>query len=63
MTQKELLYVEDAVKHETNIINIIDNMIDLIDDNELISFFNNQIEKHEIIKEELICLLEDESNE
>ncbi len=62
MTQKELLYVEDAVNHETNIINILEELGNSLEDNELIDCIDKQIEKHEKMKDKLINLLEEKSN-
>ena len=63
MTQKELLYVEDAVGHETSIIDILNTSLDLIDDDKLITFIEEEIEKHNDLKQELLNLLEDKVNE
>lgn len=63
MTQKELLYVEDAIGHEQNIICILEDTLNNIEDDSLGSFINKQINKHDGIKEKLMKLLEDKSNE
>ena len=57
MTQKELLYLEDAYKHEENIICILKNMVDLLETEDLVSFFESEIKKHKSIKNKLINLL------
>ena len=57
MTQKELLYLEDAYKHEDNIICILNNMIDLLEGEELVSFFESEIKKHKSTKNKLISLM------
>ena len=62
MTQKELLYVEDAFGHEETIISVINDMIDSLDDDNLVSYMEAQLEKHESIKEQLITLLEECNN-
>lgn len=54
MTQKELLYVEDAVGHETNIIKILQETIKNIQDENLISFLESKLETHVSMKEKLI---------
>ena len=54
MTQKELLYVEDAIGHETNIIKIIEKTIKNIQDENLISFLEEKLETHKSMKQELI---------
>ena len=62
MTQKELLYVEDAVGHETNIIKILQETIKHIQDEKLISFLENKLETHVSMKQKLISKLEEKSN-
>lgn len=62
MTQKELLYVEDAIGHEKSIISICENSINNITDEELISFIEQEITKHNETKERLLNLLEVKAN-
>ena len=62
MTQKELLYVEDAVGHETNIIKILQETIKNIKDENLISFLENKLETHVSMKQKIISKLEEKSN-
>ena len=38
MTEKELLYVEDAILHEKNIIAICNETINFLEDENLVSF-------------------------
>ena len=63
MTQKELLYVEDAIGHEKNIISILNESIALLEDNELVSFLTKELRKHEAMQEKLMTLLEDKAYE
>ena len=63
MTQKELLYFEDAIKHEKNIIDVLCFMSENADEEELVSFSEKEIKKHENILEKLNNLLEEKSNE
>ncbi len=63
MTQKELLYVEDAIGHETNIISIIDDIINNLEDEDLVSFMDDELNKHTNMKDELTNLLEGMINE
>ena len=63
MTEKELLYVEDAVGHETSIIKILNESIEFLEDDKLITFIEEEISKHEDLKQGLLNLLEDEDNE
>ncbi len=63
MTQKELLYMEDAIEHETNLIEIATLSIENLDDKELKTFMKSQLKKHEKLKQKLMTLLEDKANE
>ncbi len=63
MTQKELLYLEDAIGREQNIITICEETLNMLEDDNLISFLSKEIKKHENIKEELLNMLEVKSNE
>lgn len=62
MTQKELLYVEDAVGHETNIIKILQETIKNIQNENLATFLENKLETHVSMKQKLINKLEEEAN-
>lgn len=63
MTQKELLYVEDAIGHEKTIIKVCADMIDKLEDENLINFISDELSKHENMKDELLNMLEVKSNE
>ena len=63
MTQKELLYVEDAYKHEDNIIKICNETMNMLEDDELISFIEKEVKKHISMKEKLVKLMEECINE
>lgn len=63
MTQKELLYVEDAIGHETSIIEIIKESINFMDDDELINCLESDLNKHVNLKNKLTNLLEEKTNE
>ena len=63
MTQKELLYLEDAIGHETNLINIISSTISLLEDKNLISFMRKHLKKHQNLKQKLMQTMEDVINE
>ena len=63
MTQKELLYVEDAIGHEQNIIDICTETMNLLSDESLISFIEKELKKHTAMYEKLINCLEEKSNE
>ena len=62
MTQKELLYVEDAICHEDNIINICNDIISRLDDEDVINFIKEELEGHNNTKNKLMDLLEDNVN-
>ncbi len=59
MTQKELLYLEDAINHEKALIEICDVSSNYIANEDLVDFFKKQSKKHSDLKNNLICLLED----
>ncbi len=62
MTEKELLYYEDAIGHETNTIDICNHMVSIMNDKDLANFLKKQIKKHETIKEKLLNTMECEIN-
>ena len=62
MTQKELLYLEDAIGHEQNIIKIINDNINNLENEKLITFMNNELNIHNKRKELLINLLKEKAN-
>ena len=57
MTQKELLYVEDAVGHEQNLIKILTETINLLQNTDLKNFLSGQLKIHQDIKTVLMNLL------
>ena len=63
MTQKELLYYEDAIGHEENVIKILNTNCQNIEDSELSEFLEEEISIHTSIKESLLILLEEKVNE
>ena len=63
MTQKELTYLEDAVKHEENIALIIQESIELLEDEDIISFMEKQQDDHESLHKKLMKLLEEKADE
>ena len=62
MTEKELLYLEDAISHEQNIIKIINDNINNLENEKLITFMNNELNIHNKRKELLINLLKEKAN-
>lgn len=63
MTQKELLYMEDAINHEFNLIEICNITIENLKDKNLQTFMKNELKKHEALKEKLMNVMEDLANE
>ena len=63
MTQKELSYLEDAIGHEKNIIDICSDTITRLDDENLIEFMNDEIKKHSSLRMKLMKLMEEKANE
>ena len=62
MTQKELLYFEDAIGHEDNIIKIINSMLSNLNDKNIKVFMQNELTKHETLKDNLINKLGEKAN-
>ena len=62
MTQKELLYFEDAIGHEMSIIKILKNSIEQLDDERLVTFMNGELSKHKNLKEKLMNKLGEKAN-
>jgi len=63
MTQKELLYLEDAIGHETNLVAITTFTLETLQDENLKSFVKSQLKKHETLKQKLINAMEDAADE
>lgn len=63
MTQKELSYVEDAIGHENNIIQICVELLDSLNEEELLSFMEKELKIHKKTKAKLLSLLEEKENE
>lgn len=63
MTQKELLYFEDAIGHEKNIIAVCQDTIGRLSDEKLITFMEEEVSKHMETQNKLKRLLEGKSNE
>ena len=63
MTQKELLYMEDAVGHEQSIIKVLEESIKLVEDDNLVSFLENELQEHATRKNNLMNVLEGKANE
>ena len=62
MTQKELLYVEDAIGHEDSIIKILNDAVSNLSDENFRSYMENEISNHQSIKDNLMSLLKEKAN-
>lgn len=61
MSQKELLYVEDAINHEQTIISMCNEALNTLEDESLITFMQKELKNHTTTHEKLLSLLEDNS--
>lgn len=61
MTQKELLYVEDAIGHEKSLSAILEQSIKSIQDEDLKTFLQKECEKHKTMEQKLMSTLKEES--
>ena len=62
MTQKELLYFEDAYGHINNIIKILNDFILKIQDKEIKTFMENELEQMYCLNENIINVLGGKAN-
>ena len=62
MTEKELLYYEEATQHEESIIKILNDSIKRVESEEIKNFLEQELEIHTTLKENLISLLEEKVN-
>ena len=60
MTQKELLYIEDAINHEKALATICAESASFLEDSTLIDYLRNESKKHEILEKKLYKRLEGE---
>lgn len=63
MTQKELLYYEDAIGHECSIIKVLEETNKNLQDEKLVEFIENELTIHNGIKDDLLSVLEGKVNE
>ncbi len=63
MTQKELLYLEDAIGHENNIVQICEETANSLHNDDLIAFIKEQKEEHVLLKNALMNMLKEKANE
>jgi len=63
MTQKELLYMEDAIGHEQNLDTILTNYSDVVENKNLKSFLKKLAKKHQNLEKNLLKVMEEIANE
>lgn len=63
MTQKELLYFDDAISHEQSICAYIEYAISNLENSKLIEFMKKELNIHETIENKLLGILEDNIDE
>lgn len=61
MTQKELLYVEDAIGHEKSLSSILEQSVESIQDEDLKVFLQKECEKHKTMEQKLMSMLKEVS--
>ena len=59
MTQKELLYVEDAISHEANVISYLEEAIEKVNDYNVQEFFEKELVHHNKVKKDLLNFLKE----
>ena len=62
MTQKELSYFEDAIGHVGNIVKILQDEVKRVEDENILSFMNEEISKQKNLKENLLTKLKEKAN-
>ena len=63
MTQKELLYLEDAIGHEKTIIASLQDYVNQLEDENLVDYMNNELKTHKKMEKDFLKLMEDIANE
>ena len=63
MTQKELLYIEDAINHEKTLQNVCIESASFLEDESLVDYLLKMSKKHENMSKKLIKELEGAINE
>lgn len=62
MTQKELLYMEDAIGHEQNLVTLLENFSNDLTDQDLASFLKKLAKRHNRLEKKLLETMEDITN-
>ncbi len=63
MTQKELLYMEDAIGHEQNLVSLLEDFSNNVQDKNLASFLKKLSKKHMGMEKKLMDVMEGIINE
>lgn len=63
MTQKELLYMEDAIGHEQNLVSLLQDFSNNVQDKNLASFLKKIAKKHTVMEKKLMEIMEGIENE
>ena len=63
MTQKELLYVEDAIEHEKNLIAYLEELTVKLEEKDITDFISKEISNHKKEEKSLLKLLEELQND
>lgn len=62
MTQKELLYMEDAIGHTQNLDTIFTNFSNVVEDSDLQTFLEKLAKKQKSLEEKLLKVMEEIAN-
>jgi len=63
MTQKELLYMEDAIGHEQNLAIMLTNFSGAMENSELKNYLEKLAKKHQSLEGKLLKVMEEIANE
>lgn len=63
MTQKELLYFEDAINHEQSVLSFLDDMEKNVKDKNIKEFISDEVDHHNNLLNLLINTLKEKTNE
>ena len=63
MTQKDLLYIEDAIGHQNNLEALWENFASLIEDEEALGLIKSEMKRHSNIREKIMKVLKEAANE
>ena len=63
MSQKELLYLDDAYCHETALLKVLEDTQNRLEDEDLVDFIDDEIKNHQDMQKKLLKVLEDIKDE